>query len=638
VQVTSGGLLPGSTVPATGNQTNMILGPGDGDFRGPVTWADVGIPYRIDGYAYLFGKWRLLPGSTFKIVPGGGLESRVAVQARGVPGNPVTFEPLVAGQRWNRLVEFQRLEYAIVDGGDYGLVFDSSGDPNFVDSTILRNNGFAVVGASYIRSSQFANNGVGLRDGNFPLYIPPDANGATNPNSFTGNGMAAQIAEDAAFNWWNSPTGPTTPENPAGTGDPVAPGVPFQPFRTTPPDFSDTPPVVTLYPVSDLLEPGSTVMLMWSGQDDGTIDHYRILFAAAGDHPLSYTVVADQVPATQNAYQWTVPDIGFQVTGQPASIRIEAMDDRGQIGWAAQEAGIISERIEATLTMNPNPGGNSYQAGYDAFDVCWSLSGTNEYVSGVEGYLFLDADRRFIPLGGVTTYLNCLPLTLRMPLLHSEDVRLALKVHGGLNDEKWFFSEPFTVFADPRVGDAPPEVTLTSPQAGQVFPAGGIVPVVWQASDDEALRSFDIHASYDGGRTWHVVAEQLPASTRSYEWRTAPNSRLQDVRVRVIARDLRFQNTSDGATRVFAIGTEAGPTPTATPMGTHTSTPTPVPSFTPTVGPSTTPGPTITPTATGTVPPPGVTPSATGTSVPPTATPMPPQPGYRLYLPAIRRP
>lgn len=611
VGVTDGGLLPGSTLPATGNNHNAILGPGDGDYRGPVTWADMGIPYDIQGYAYLFGDWNFLPGATFRMAPGAGFEDRGNLDVRGLPDNPVTLEGLTPGQLWYRFAEPHRLEYTVMEDSQYGLIYDRSGVPNYVDSSIFRNNESAAVGAVYIRGSQFLNNTIALRNGGDPANQGPDANGTQNPNSFVGNGLAVQGSYDATHNWWGSPTGPTTPDNPGGTGDPINAGVPFAPFRTTPPDYSDHPPIVNLNEPSFLLEPGSKVMLMWSGEDDGTITGYRILFSPSGDYPSAYQLVAN-VPATQHAYQWTVPDIGFQVTGLAAAIRVEATDDKGQIGWDSRYVGIPSGRVEGTLTMTPAPTG-SYQAGYDAFDVCWTDEGLNEYVSGIDAYLFLDGDRNFIPLGGVTTYLNCLPLTLRMPLVDTEDARLALNLHGGLNDEKWFFSEPFTIFADPRVGDERPTITLTSPQAGQVFPAGQAVPIVWESADDEALRGFEIQASFDSGRTWQVVVEDLPATARSYNWMTAPNSDLQDVRIRVIAKDVRFQNASDGAGRAFAIGATSGPTPTPTSQNTATPTITPSatpggnPTMTPTVTPSNTPPPgaTLTPTPTATVTPPG---------------------------------
>ena len=83
------------------------------------------------------------------------------------------------------------------------------------------------------------------------------------------------------------------------------------------------------------------------------------------------------------------------------------------------------------------------------------------------------------------------------------------------------------------------------------------VPVTWSASDDESLRSFAVHASYDAGRTWHVLAERLPRETRRFDWLLPASAGLGDVRVRVVAEDLRFQTSSAGADRSFAISAGA---------------------------------------------------------------------------------
>ena len=94
---------------------------------------------------------------------------------------------------------------------------------------------------------------------------------------------------------------------------------------------------------------------------------------------------------------------------------------------------------------------------------------------------------------------------------------------------------------------------MLTPTTGQSFAGGSVVPVTWSASDDEALRSFDVQVSYDGGRGWHYVARDLPPKTTSFNWRTPPSAGVADVRVRVIVRDLRFQNSSDGTNVVFSI-------------------------------------------------------------------------------------
>jgi hypothetical protein len=135
-----------------------------------------------------------------------------------------------------------------------------------------------------------------------------------------------------------------------------------------------------------------------------------------------------------------------------------------------------------------------------------------------------------------------------MPAISSDLVRYSV-IFGG----EEFYSPYFAIRARAELGDAPPVVAMTSPAAGASYSGGGIVPIRWTASDAEGLRDFDLQASYDGGRTWHPFAAGLSASARSYDWRLPASSGIADARVRVIARDTRFQVTSDGTNRSFGI-------------------------------------------------------------------------------------
>ena len=62
-------------------------------------------------------------------------------------------------------------------------------------------------------------------------------------NWFQSNGTGVQndgSTAPAVFNYWGSPTGPKTPMNPGGQGDPIFGSIIFKPFLTSPPD-SPTP-------------------------------------------------------------------------------------------------------------------------------------------------------------------------------------------------------------------------------------------------------------------------------------------------------------------------------------------------------------------------------------------------------------
>jgi hypothetical protein len=77
--------------------------------------------------------------------------------------------------------------------------------------------------------------------------------------------------------------------------------------------------------------------------------------------------------------------------------------------------------------------------------------------------------------------------------------------------------------------------------------------VKWTASAQQGLRSFDLQYSTNGGMTWLFITQGLVGSARNFSWHLPASSGIPDVRVRVIARDQIFQDSSDGSTTVFSI-------------------------------------------------------------------------------------
>ena len=149
--------------------------------------------------------------------------------------------------------------------------------------------------------------------------------------------------------------------------------------------------------------------------------------------------------------------------------------------------------------------------------------------------------------------MNCTTIILGLPFVSTDSARIALTLNIATNVSKTFYSDTFAIRPDPRLGDQPPTITMLTPVAGDSFEAGSLVPITWTAADDESLRSFTIQWSYDGGIGWQTVVDELPGDATSFDWLVPDSEGFADVRVRVIAHDLRFQNSSDGADRAFAI-------------------------------------------------------------------------------------
>jgi hypothetical protein len=571
VQV-KGGLLPGSTVPRTGN-VNNVIDVANGGFSGDGFWSNLGVPYRLTQLPSSLpgGRLTISPGVTVEADPGTRLTFRSTRRliADGLPNAPITFRSTTPGQICGGLnfdtnsTEGPRLEYCNIRDAQFGAT--SSDNTLFVENCFFQNNAVGAnantYGAIYFGKTRFFNNAIGanLTDlGHLGLM------NLANPNAFEGNGAAIDAFEpgsntDARQVWWGDPTGPRHPLNPSGLGDPIiGPGanwISIFPFLTAAPDAANTPPVVRVIEPgfswtghsaspSHVLDQGTKYIIRWEAQDTDAIVTQRILFSADGHSPDRFVVVADGLPPDQRSYEWVVPDPGYAVTNQPQFLRVVAVDAAGQEGWDQMPVVVPSTTITTDLS------GMTFYAGQPIPTLDWT--GSVSGFPGIEPHIVLEADGTTIEgiaLSGQGMFF------WTFPEVSTDTARLAIRARNTSNDVKWFFAPGyFSIRHDPRLNLVPPAVQIITPAEGASYGSGAVVPISWTASDDEALHSFDIQASYDNALTWHLIARDLPAGARCYNWPLPPDGSIPNVQVRVIARDIRFQNSSSRTNRGFNIG------------------------------------------------------------------------------------
>jgi hypothetical protein len=582
-----GGLMPGSTVPLTGNAYNAI-DVKNGGFMGDGRWSKLGLPYRLTQLSGDLpgGYLTIDPGVTVEADPGTMLVFRSTRRliAEGLPTAPITFKSTQPGQVWEgfrfqtNVSECPRLDYCKINDARFGAM--SSDNLLYVDNTTFQNNQTGANASSYgwtiFGKTRFLGNAVGASVSELGTL---GLRNLTNPNSFEGNTAAIDAfnigsASDARNTWWNHPTGPQAPQNPGGQGDPIigagATGISVIPYLTAPPDSANTPPVVRLEepgliwnghsPLPGyLLDQGTKYIIRWQAQDSDAIVKQRILFSPDGHYPDRFVVVADNLPGNQRSFEWTVPNPGFATTFLPQVLRVVAVDAAGQEGWDETPLVVPSGNLQGELTITTNLTGMTFYAGQSIPDLTWT--GSLSDFPTLEPFVILESDGAAIE--GINVTGKGIFFS-KFPSVSTDTARLAIRARNNSNDIKWFFAPGyFSIRHDPRLNFVPPAVQLLTPATGAVFAAGATVPITWTASDDEGLYSFDIQGSYDGGRTWHFITRDLPATARSYNWPLPPSVAISNVRVRVIARDIRFQNNSSGADRTFNLGSVVPPPPPA---------------------------------------------------------------------------
>ena len=570
-----GGLLPKSIVPRTGNTRNMIWAH-DGGSQGVMRWANLGLPYLVTNLINGGGPLTIDPGVTVKFDPtvtglaGLSIVSTRRVIAKGLPNQLITFDALNAAAPWDGLhfdtnsTEGSNLDYAVVNRARFGV----TNTDNFlqISNSVIQNNQIGVntntFGILTLSKTRVFNNITGAQSTPQGTLVLSAASLLS--NWFEGNGTAIQnqaaSTVPAQLNYWGHPTGPRTPQNPGGQGDAITGPIAFQPFLTAPPAIANNPPVVGMvsfgfswYGITTIIRPpefvaetGEKLILRWNVSNSASVASQRILLSPAssnfelfGANPI---VLANNLSPTTSSREVTVPAIAFQPTNTNQFLRIIAIDSSGQQGWDQTPLIVPSGRITGNIQITSNYSGQTFIGGHAAPAINWAGSANGGIT---EGFIFLESDGGLISLFGEN---------VTLPILSTDTARLVVLSYSNSNDIKWFFSNSyFSIRPDPGLGLRPPQVHLTSPTAGSVFSGGSVVPITWTASAPEGLRSFDVQVSTNGGKTFHLIATGLAASARSFDWRLPASSGIRDVRVRVIARDKWFQNSSDGATVVFSI-------------------------------------------------------------------------------------
>lgn len=535
-----GGFLPGASLPSTGNLVDEVRVSGSGDRFFPAVWSDVGLPYRVEAlYIARSGTLDVGPGVRVRLEPGAAIASDPApVVARGSAAAPIEFLAVDPTNRWLSLTLPDRLEFCEVSGSEAGASFPPAFGSGFVDACRFTDNDTAIFGAARVTNTTLIGNGIAI-DG-------PDVGGDQGPNRFEGNGIGVVDSSDATGNWWGDPSGPMSPANPTGQGDSAAGGVPVLPFLTAEPDPSNAPPQVFVQRAAPILIPGQRILLNWSVEDDGAIVSQRVLFSPWGG---AYQVLAADLPADQRSLEWTVPSVGVALFTDPSTIRVEVTDDAGQVGWDETQHSIPSGTVDVDLDFTTSLPAE-VPSNTRISEFCWTTA------SGLlaNGFVFFEDTFDLEPLGGTTT--SCLSAALSTPAVSSDLARVMVSVRdGGTNRFQAFVTDPFAVRPATELGDSPPQIELLAPLPGTTIPVGTDLSIEWLASDDQGLRNIAIQASYDDGETWHFVAETVDPTVDQFTWSLAPGAEFAQVRLRVIATDLRFQRSSATHAESFSIGT-----------------------------------------------------------------------------------
>ncbi len=581
----NGGLHAASVVPRTGNTHNAILAPltlgSASDLRSQAALPDLRLPYHVGEDATFNGRVDIPPGTLFLLAPDASINLRQNngwhPQLRGLPDKPIRFERLDPDRPWAVLASTQGVnlwEHLAIDGAGWGA--HASQSDIYLRDCDITNCGWGAKpsgdGFIYGSGNYFSGNDVAVENDTSRGGLRKNAgtlmDGAERPNIFEGNTLAArnvpgqngQYAEEMHLenNWWGHETGPYEPLfHPEGEGDEISIFVLHDPWREELPDMKNERPVVRLltkpHPVALT---GDKIFLEWEASNDGAITGFDIEVRTPPtfeDPPGWRTLVSDLPPWTRR-YELTVPAREHGDAKQ-VKFRILAHEANGQTGLEFFWLNIPDRRPIGTVEFLSDLRKGFLYDGW--FDLCYTAM---DIGATPTLYIELDGDMRTMYEAGLSPgERKCISRVTRLPMVSTDCARFAIRAQGNSNDDYWHFSDYFSIRPDERFQDAPPDVRITSPRKNKRFDGGSVIPIEWEASDDDFVREVRIQVSLNGGYTYHTIADGLPGETTSYGWRLPTSDGVPDVRIRVVAIDKRFQNSSDVVETTITRGREPRP-------------------------------------------------------------------------------
>jgi hypothetical protein len=204
---------------------------------------------------------------------------------------------------------------------------------------------------------------------------------------------------------------------------------------------------------------GEKIILRWESSDDHAVVAHRVEFADH-DFPNEYETIAT-LPADAHTYEFTTPLVEpTNLYPTPSSIRIVAIDSAGQESSDKsvlrvpyqEDWPVVYQDVDTPAPAHPR----------DNIEVCWSPGGSATV------YIMYDSVFLSTYHGGTNT--GCLPIGAGLPHVSTDRARVVVQTTFGAGGRlAYSFSDEFEIRPDPRFGDAPPVIDVTSP-AGRLIP------------------------------------------------------------------------------------------------------------------------------------------------------------------------
>ncbi len=272
----------------------------------------------------------------------------------------------------------------------------------------------------------------------------------------------------------------------------------------------------------EVWEYGGTHDISWDASE--SVTSVRIEYSS--DNGVSWTTVAASVNASDGSYAWTIPD---EESGD-CLVRVTCTDDANV---RDSSDGTFSITHEPFIHVTGPNGGESLTTG-SSTDITWD----SHRIGNVRIDYSPDNGSSWVL---IAASVDAAQGTYSWQLPGKPSASCLVRVTDTSDANMTDLSDESFVMAPAK------NITLTSPNGGELWTVGESQAISWQSSGIDALT---IELSPDGGSSWIVIASNVPAASGSYSW-TVTNDISENGVIRITdAKDANFNDTSDA---VFTI-------------------------------------------------------------------------------------
>jgi subtilisin family serine protease len=214
--------------------------------------------------------------------------------------------------------------------------------------------------------------------------------------------------------------------------------------------------------------------------------------------------------------------------------------------YQAVLAVMVTDTIPPEVTVTAPNGGEVLDVG-QVYTITWNAA-DNVGVTSTSIYYSYDGGSNY----SLIDNLSGNPGTYDWTVPNTPSTQCLVKVYAyddAANEGSDASDGLFTIQQDTE----PPVVTVTQPNGDEVWNAGSVYAITWNATDNTGVMSTSLYYSYDGGANYDLI-DNLSGNPGSYDW-TVPNTPSTQCLVQVYAYDAAANEGWDVSDAFFTIET-----------------------------------------------------------------------------------